>query len=271
MKKLLLFSSILSFAILFSCGNDKSKEDNNNGKIMLAFNPIKGQNVKINYTFSVTQIVSGDITSFSILMSGKTDTTANGKIVAELKNDSISMHGTFQGKSAHGSANGGDSLTGDAKLVALPVFSLIGKIYRSSFNKQLDKQTEVQIDANGAIIDSTEDKYQMLLRYPTQEVAVGDSWNKEIIIKTGNKMNCNAKYTLKEIHGDTAIISIEGKLFGNGEKIGNTFSIEGKIDGQFTVDIKTGWPLITDTNQDFTLKMGGKEIPMKYAIKSTIQ
>lgn len=238
---------------------------------MLSFHPTPGQQVKMNYSFSVTQMISGDVTSFTILMSGKTDTTENGKIVAELRNDSIKMSGTFQGKPVHGSANGGDTLTGDAKLVALPIFGLIGKTFRSTYSKQLDRQTEVQIDEKGNLIDSTEDKDQLLLRFPNNKVAVGDSWQKEIIIKTGNKMNCNAKYTLTEVHGDTAIVSIEGKLFGDGEKFGNVFSIEGKIKGNFIVDIKTGWALSTDTNQEFTLKMGGKDIPMKYDIKSTIQ
>ncbi len=268
MKKLLFLSAALFLSLLFSCGSEQKKDD---GKIMLSFHPVPRQQVIINYTFSVTQMASGDVTSFTILMSGKTDTTADGKITADLKNDSIKMFGTFQGKEVHGSANGSDTLTGDAKLVALPIFGLIGKIFRSTFSKQLDKQTEIQIDANGGLIDSTEDKDQLLLRFPNHPVAAGESWEKEIVIKTGSKMNCNAKYTLTEIHGDTAVVVIDGKLFGDGEKFGNAFSIEGKINGKFIVDIKTGWALSTDTNQEFTLKMGGKDIPMKYDIKSTVQ
>ena len=270
MKKLLLFSAALSITLLFSCKSNESKKEDN-GKIKLSFHPANGQNVKMRYSFSVTQLTSGDITSFSILMTGKADTTTNGMIALEMKNDSIEMNGTFQGKHVHGSANGSDTLTGDAKLVSLPVFALEGKTYRSFYGKLFDKQTEVQIDAAGALVDSSEDKDQILLRFPSHEVAVGDTWDKEIIIKTGNKMNCNAKYTLTQVKGDTAIVSIAGTLFGSGEKFGNAFSIEGKITGTFTVDIKTGWPLNTDTNQQFTLKMGGKEIPMKYDIKSTIQ
>jgi hypothetical protein len=98
---------------------------------------------------------------------------------------------------------------------------------------------------------------------------VGDTWEKEIIIKTGNKMNCHAKYTLTEVKGDTANISISGNLFGSGEKFGNAFSIDGKINGTFSVDIKTGIPIKTNTDQEFTLKMGGKDIPMKYNINVT--
>ncbi|MGZ4117000.1 MAG: DUF6263 family protein, partial [Bacteroidia bacterium] len=242
MKKLLFFSSALSIMLLFSCSNNESKKENS-GKIKLVFHPVPGQKVKMNYSFSVTQMTSGDVTGFNILMSGKADTTANGMVTLEMKNDNIEMNGTFQGKPVHGSATGSDTLTGDAKLVALPVFALAGKTYRSIYSKLLDRQTEVQIDENGAIIDSTEDKDQLLLRFSPHEVAVGDTWDKEIIIKTGNKMNCNAKYTLKEIKGDTATIAIAGTLSGDGEKFGNAFSIEGKITGTFTVDIKTGWAL----------------------------
>jgi hypothetical protein len=270
MKKLLFLSATLLITLLFSCGNNETKKDGS-GKIKLYFHPVQGQNVKINYSFSVTQLTSGDITSFTMLMTGKADTTENGKVIVELKNDDIEMNSTFQGKPVHGSAKDSDSLTGDAKLVSLPIFTLIDKKYRRTYTKQLEKQTEIQIDDSGAIVDSTEDKMQLLLRFPLYEVAVGDTWNKEIIIKTGNKMNCNAKYTLTEVHGDTAIVSIAGTLFGSGEKFGNAFSIEGKINGTFMVDVKTGWPINADTNQEFTLKMGGKETPMIYAIKSSIQ
>ena len=121
------------------------------------------------------------------------------------------------------------------------------------------------------LIDSSENKIQFLLRYPNHDVAVGDSWKKEIVVKTGNKMNCNATYTLKEVKENIATISVEGQLFGEGDKFGNEFSMEGKLTGTFTVDIQTGWPKTADTHQEFILKMGGKETPIKYDIHCNVE
>lgn len=180
------------------------------------------------------------------------------------------MTGSIQGNKVSGSASGPDSLTGDAKLVALSIFSLEGNSYRGMYDKFLNKKSEVRI-ADGTIVDSTENKMQFMIRYPNIEIGVGDSWEKEIEIKAGNKMNCSAKYILKEIKGDSAIISMDGKLIGGGEKFGNEFSMQGTLTGTITVSISTGWPILSDTHQNFILKMGGKEVPMKYDIKCRVE
>jgi hypothetical protein len=112
---------------------------------------------------------------------------------------------------------------------------------------------------------------QFLLRYPGHEVRVGESWEKEIVVKSSNKMNCAAKYTLRDIAGEKATIDIAGTLSGGGDSFGNEFSIDGKISGTFVVDIKTGWPVTTDVTQEFTLSMGGNRIPMKYVISSKVR
>ncbi len=271
MKKA-LFCSLLASSLLFlGCGNSETpKEEESTGKIKLEFKPVDGKKIKMNYQFSVNQLTSGDVTAFEMEMSGKSETDADGKIILELKNDKIKMSGNIQGVKVSGSASGPDSLIGDAKLVALPIFTLEGNTYRGIYDIHLNKKTEVRFNEAG-IIDSTENKMQFLIRYPTKEISIGDVWEKEIVIKAGNNMNCSAKYTLKEIHGDFAIISIEGKLYGSGEKFGNEFSMEGKLTGSITVDITTGWPIDSDAHQDFILKMGGKEIPIKYDIKCKIE
>jgi hypothetical protein len=269
MKKIIVLFSIVSVFLIAGCSSNNDSKKENTGKIKLVFQPIKGKPVKINYEFAVHSAASGDI-NFTMVISGKGETAKDGNVTLELKNEHIKLTGNIQGKNINGSADAPDSLSGDAKLVAMPVFTLLGKTYRSIYNGQLDKKSEVQVN-EGAIVDSSENKMQILVRYPANEVGIGDSWQKEILIKSGNKMNCSANYTLKELKGDTAVIAIEGKLFGKGESFGNEFSMDGKLNGTFTVDIKTGWPLNSDIKQEFTLKMGEKEIPMKYDIKSKIQ
>lgn len=265
MKKLLLIPTF--FAALFLCGCGTTNDSN--GKIRLEFKPESGKAVKISYKFSVHQVTSGEVSEFELISSGIAEFDPDGNILMEIKNDKITMAGNIQGKKVSGSASGPDSLTGDAKLVALPVFALEGKTFKSIYDPQFNKKSEVRI--NGNDIDSSENKIQLLIRYPKGEIAVGDKWKKEIVIKTGNKMNCNATYTLKEVEGNIATISIEGDLFGSGDKFGNEFSMEGKLTGIFKVDIKTGWPKTADTHQDFTLKMGGKDTPFKYDINCKVE
>jgi hypothetical protein len=266
MSKHFMLLPVISVLLCSSCGNTEKTDP---GKIRLAFQPQKDKTVQIEYDFSVNQLASGDITSFQMMISGKGETAAGGTVLLELKNERISMKGSIQGKEVQGSATGPDSLTGDAKLVAMPVFSMIGKSFRGCYTGQLDKKWEVQVK-DGEIVDSTENKMQFFLRYPAAEVGVGESWEKEIVIKAGNKMNCEAKYTLKEIKGDTAVISMEGKLFGKGESFGNEFSMDGTLKGTFRVDVRTGWPADTQIDQQFTLKMGERSIPMNYSISAKI-
>lgn len=270
MKKLLLSFLFASSILFVGCGNSETQKEETPVKIKLEFKPVSGKPIKMNYQFSVNQVTSGDLTAFEIEMSGRAGTNENGEIVLDFKNDKVKMSGSIQGIQVSGSASGPDSLTGDAKLVALPVFTLEGHSYRSIYDIHLNKKSEVQM-SDGEIIDSTENKMQLLIRYPNQEIAIGDTWEKEILIKAGNKMNCSAKYILKEIHEDYAVISMEGKLYGSGDKFGNEFSMEGKLTGTITVDITTGWPIDSDTHQEFILKMGGKDIPMKYDIKCKVE
>lgn len=269
MKKLLFLFASCSSLLFIGCGSNDNAKKENSDKIKLEFKPVSGKEIKMNYQFSVNQVTSGDLTAFEMEIIGKAGTNENGLIILDLKNEKIKMTGSIQGIKVSGSASGPDSLKGDAKLVALPVFTLEGNTYRGTYDAMLNKKSEVRM-SEGAIVDSTENKVQFLIRYPKEEVAIGDTWEKEIVIKAGNKMNCSAKYALIEINGDTAIISIEGKLSGSGNKFGNEFSIEGNLKGIIMVDITTGWPIDTDSHEDFILKMGGKDVPMKYNIKCKV-
>lgn len=266
MKKITFFSFTV-LLLAFSACNQEQKE--RNGKIKLEFRPAKDRAVKISYAFSVHSPASNAVTNFYMQLSGKGTVAADGTVTLEMKNESIRMDGSIQDKPVSADAAAGDSLSGDAKLIAMPVFTLLGKTYRSAYDAEMNKRWEVQTES-GRVVDSTENKMQLLLRYPDHEVGVGDSWKKNIMIKAGNKMSCDATYTLNEVRGDSAMISVEGKLSGKGESFGTEFSIDGNLKGSFTVDVATGWPLKTAIDQDFTLKIGGRDLPMKYTIKSEV-
>ena len=255
--------------IAFSaCDNASQKESD--GKIKLLFQPDKNKPVQVDYSFSVHSLASNAVTNFYMLLKGRGETASDGTVTVELKNESIKMDGSIQDKPISAVAGSSDSLSGDARLVAMPVFTMLGKTYRSMYDSQMNKRSEVQVEG-GNVADSTENKMQLLLRFPDHEVGVGDSWEKSIVIKAGNKMDCNAKYTLNEVKGDSVMISVEGKLFGKGESFGNEFTIDGTLKGTFIVDATTGWPLKTDVSQEFTLKLGGRDLPMKYDIHSVVR
>ncbi len=262
------FTLLLSFLfILFiSCNTSEQKVD----KIALKFQPVKGQKLNVYYSFSVNSTSNEAITNFDMIVSGEVKNDENSKTIIDFKNDSILLSGSIKGQKIAGSAHNIDSLEGDAKLVAMPVFGLINKIYRSNFNSQFNKLSEVELK-DETIADTSENKMQFLLNYPPNEVKVGDTWEKELLIKVGNKMNCSAIYTLKEIKEEIAIIAIEGKLYGKGESFGNEFSINGSLSGLFEVNLKNGLPINAGINEDFTLNMAEKLIPIKYEIKYTVK
>ena len=64
MKKLVFLSLSISALLFASCGN--TEESKSSGKIRLAFKPISGKEIKINYQFSVNQVESGDLTAFEM-------------------------------------------------------------------------------------------------------------------------------------------------------------------------------------------------------------
>ncbi|MBC7863077.1 MAG: hypothetical protein IAF38_08880 [Bacteroidia bacterium] len=267
MKKYFIILTGLTL-LLNSCGSGK-EEVKDDGKIQLAFKPLHKSVLKTDYEFSVNSVTSGDITSFKIISTGEADTLPDGKVELELKNDSVSMTGFVGGKNVSAKAGGTDSISQDVRMVCMPVFSFLGKKFRSEYDAAFNKQIEVQVSDSG-FVDSTENRLQFFIRYPANRVGVGESWERDILIKAGNKMNCSAKYTLKEIQGTNAIISIEGKLSGKGQSFGNEFTIDGTLTGTFTVDIATGWPTKTDLQQEFKLNLNGKEMPMKYSIQNEV-
>lgn len=256
---------ILGFSLFFSCGNSHENE-----AIKLSFCPEKGKELKINYDFEVISETSGDITKFNMDISGVVKQSESGNVVVEFKNNGIELGGTYQGKEIHAIAGQSDSVENEIKLISNPVFVLLNKVFRSTFDNKLNKKFDLQMDGEN-IVDSTENRFQFFIRYPANSVKIGDSWNAEILIKSGNKMNCSATYTLVSVKDEVASISVSGKLYGSGDSFGNAFTIDGKLEGNFNVDIKSGMPLSTEINEEFALKLGENILPMKYVIHSTVE
>jgi hypothetical protein len=265
MKNALFFLPV--FLFFLSCGSE-SNQSADDGKTKLQFRPFPSGKLKIDYKISVNNLSEGESTNYILKMSGKVD-TLNNQALLELKNDAISMKGVLFNKEVSAEAGSPEKLPDTLHMVTAPVFSFLDKKFKSCYDQQLNKLWETQISDSG-FVDSTENRFQIFLRYPQYGLAVGDSWEKDLVIKSGNKMNCAAKYTLKEIKGDKAVITVEGKLSGKAQSFGHDFVADGKLTGTFTVDIKTGWPLKSEVEQAFLLTMDGKESQFNYVISSEI-
>jgi len=261
-----IFSIIVISLFLFSCGSSDNKGDT----VTLQFNPKAGKALRVRYEFEVNSVSSQAVTRFVMLLNGKVVSTENNITLLELKNDSISLTGNIQGKEISANAHQTDSMDSDTKLLSSSVFTFLNKTYRSAYSYQFDKKYDLQMEGE-TIVDSSENRLQFFVRYPINSVKVGDVWNAELLIKSGNKMNCSATYKLIELKDETATITVDGKLFGSGDSFGNTFTIDGNLTGTFKVDIKSGIPVSTDVHQEFTLKLGENTMPMKYTIRSTVE
>lgn len=264
MKKL-FFVFAASALVFSSCGGEKKDEG-----IRLTFNPEKSKEVKSTYEFTVVSGSNGETIHFTIQMSGSAQKNEEGNIVLSLKNDNISMNGTLSGKQIAFDAAHMDSVPDSLRKVTNSVFSLYNKTFRGIYDERMNKISESIVQDGSGTKDSAENKMQFFIRFPDTTITPGYSWERELVIKSGNKMNCSARYTIKEIKDGKAVVTMEGKLTGDGETFGYAFNIDGALTGTIVVDIATGWAIDTDIKQQFTLEMEGQKTPMEFNIKHTI-
>ncbi|HXC06135.1 MAG TPA: DUF6263 family protein, partial [Bacteroidia bacterium] len=166
-------------------------------------------------------------------------------------------------------AGSSDTLAPELRMVAAPVFDLLGKKFKTVYDSLFNKLSEVMVTEQ-ASADSAENRLQFFIRYPYEELAPGSSWEKELALKSGNKMNCSAHFTLDSIIGGLAKISVSGKITGKGQSFGHEFGIEGTLSGKIEVDIQTGWPVEGDVKQVFSLDLNGQKIPIESITKYTV-
>jgi hypothetical protein len=266
MKKYFLYSVIASLTIA-ACGTaDTSTKTNDTLK--LVFNPESGKGIKMNYEFTVNSVSQNNKLHFTLQMTGVTTKKSDNEIGLDITNNNSLVDGNVNGKEISYKAN--DSIPSDIKMVTTSVFSLNGKIFNSVYNSRLEKLEEKLQSDTAANSDPVENKMQFFIVYPDSAIKIGDNWKKQFQIKSGNKMNCDATYTLKSITDGKATIDLSGKLDGNGETFGHEFKIDGNLTGTIIVEVATGWPIETNIKQNFKLDLNGQILPMEYIIKHTV-
>lgn len=110
--------------------------------------------------------------------------------------------------------------------------------------------------------------------YPDKPVKVGDTWEKESTQNVQNmSMLLKAKYTLKSVNGDKALVDCDGtfsidhsKSTGDpaADKRLKDMKMEGTQKGTMELEVSTGMLVKTDLLQDIkmTMDFGGSSVPM---------
>lgn len=105
--------------------------------------------------------------------------------------------------------------------------------------------------------------------YPDKPVKPGESWNKKTTMNIQVlTMSIDSKYTLKEVKGDNAIVSVDSKITmdpgTSSEMQGMKMDMSGTQSGTMEVEIKTGQLLSGNLTQKISGKIsaGGQEMPM---------
>lgn len=115
---------------------------------------------------------------------------------------------------------------------------------------------------NDAAIKSTFE--QSMKIYPVNAVKVGDSWNVEQNISiSGMNSATKAKYTLKEVKKNIAVVALEATIELK-PAAGMEGSLTGTMTGNMQIDTKTGLPTTSDISQIIkgSIKAQGMDVTM---------
>ncbi len=202
--------------------------------------------------------------------------------VSELASNSIELKTTINkmtltqsvmGRKIHfDSSDPSTYASGSGKLIGDKLNQLIGKSYTKVMDdlgnvKSMDlSHLQEGLKTTGKL--SSRDIYVV---FPGHAVEVGDSWEATISPKQNSNMVIHVKYTLNKLSGKEAVIGIDAKISGS-KVAGVDMSLSGVVNGEATVDVKTGWT--TKVNVDQEVKMNaqtnGMTIPMTISGNITV-
>ncbi len=158
-----------------------------------------------------------------------------------------------------------------------------GKQVGDALNKIIHKTYGITIDDLGNIINfdlknlmgennkisSNISSGNNFIIFPDHKIKTGDSWEANIKPMKGSNMKIHMKYTLKKIAGKKATLDLEGTITGNDDNAAQ-MNISGTQNGEAIVDIRNGWTLETNLDQEVKMEVtqNGMTIPMN--VSSTI-
>ncbi len=134
------------------------------------------------------------------------------------------------------------------------------------------------IDKSGAMKaeDLKQSMETSLNIFPNKAVKVGDTWKKDAAMSMQMfKMNISSTYTLTEVKGNTATISMDSEIKmgqdNNTESNGMKMEMKGTQKGKMEVELSTGMTLSGNITQDIKGEMQAQGQKMPMSIKSEIK
>lgn len=101
---------------------------------------------------------------------------------------------------------------------------------------------------------------QLFYIFPNKEVKIGDSWEKDFQIGSGEMpAKYNTTYTVKDIEGDIITLNAKTDIESGSEAI----KIKGEQTGKLLVDSKSGLVLNADFDMDLKTSVAGKTMDLK--------
>lgn len=138
-------------------------------------------------------------------------------------------------------------------------------------NEQMQKQMEESFDEEG-FRQNIEQSFNI---FPSKDVAVGESWNKTMNIKTqGMMMKTENTYKLESVKEGKAIITVKQKLSSDkGTVNGVAFTMNGTGDGTYSYEQSTGMVLGGDVKMKMDMEMTsqGQKVPMKMIMDISVK
>jgi len=134
------------------------------------------------------------------------------------------------------------------------------------------------IDKSGAMkSDDLKQSMETSLNiFPNKAVKVGDTWKKDAAMSMQMfKMNISSTYTLTEVKGNVATISMDSEIKmgqdNSAQSNGMTMDMKGTQKGKMDVELSTGMTLSGNITQDIKGEMQAQGQKMPMSIKSEIK
>jgi len=106
--------------------------------------------------------------------------------------------------------------------------------------------------------------------YPKGKIKVGETWEEDIKPVETSDMQFHAKYTLLKVTGKQATIGVDGIISAN--KLNDAeLKMEGTMKGEMIVDVKTGWLIESNMDQEIEMDIEQAGQKMPATISGTIK
>lgn len=281
----LVIITTITITTIYSCKNSKTST----GKV-LKFNLEKGKGYEYEILWDLDQQMMGQENKISILGGyaiNVVDEKANIKTLTAVYTN-FKMYMNFMGMEIKVDTDKPSEPMDEAEIKANPlgmmdrVFAGIkGKEFTMKVNEEgkvlevsgfdqiingmvdsitMDEDTKMQVRAS--LQDqfneqAVKDQFgQVFTIFPSEEIKVGDSWEKNLQMGGRMPAQYTTRYTVKEIEGDHVSLSAQTNI-GSGN---SDMEIKGTQRGNLLVDSKTGLVINAEFDQDMETKSQGMEI-----------